>query len=148
MTQSARAVGGTYAGIVTALLLATLVDVRQAGQAGSDGSAGSSGMGDLLLLATTLAILAGLGAVATTFERRTALALYAASIAFLVAGLLTLPVLSAAIEDAEQATGLALGPWIRVGESLMAAILAWAGFWAARRDARPRPGTATGDASS
>ena len=131
-------IGGVYAGIVTALLLATAADLRQAAQGGTDGLARVSGMGDLLLLATTFAILAGLGAVAATYERRRALVLYAASLVFLVAGLLTLPVLSGAIEDAERATGVAIGPWIRIGESILATILAWAGVWASRREAPPQ----------
>jgi hypothetical protein len=139
--RPATLVGGLYASLATLLLGQTVVDVlAAAGALGSDRAA-QPGTADRLLLLTGLAILAGLAASAASAAsaaRGRAPAWFGASVVLLLLGLFVPPLLAGPIGELEQASGHALGPWIRVAIMLLATVLAWAGLWTTRRPTRGR----------
>jgi hypothetical protein len=141
--STARHVGlllvGAYAWIETVLFGAILLDVVRATQV-PDARMGE--VRDALLGIGVLALLTGLGAVAAWWQTRTVSALLLASLALLSVEFLAPALLSQAVRDVEAASGFRIGPWIRLGVSGSASVLAFVGWWvASRRLGRDAAGT-------
>ncbi len=132
MRQPGLSLVGLYAWTVTMAFGATLLDAVYASRIATDSPLILAGVGDFLLGVAALSVLFALAAIAASWELKPARYLLVASLVVVVIGLLTPALLSETIRDAERALGLRVGPWVRLGESGLASILAFIGlraFW-------------------
>jgi hypothetical protein len=88
---------------------------------------------DFLLSFGAMTAVVGVGAVAAAWPSRSARYALLVSLALSVAALLVPSLTSQYVRDAEGATGLPIGPWIRIGVSASASALAFVGFWVSSR---------------
>jgi hypothetical protein len=117
---------GFYAWIVAVSCGAILLDVvyaRLAADVVTD-------VRDLLLGIVAVTIVAGVGAVAAAWTFAAPRYLLLASVVLVVVEPLVPALLSGVVRDAEGALGVAIGPWIRIGGSGLASVLAFFGLWA------------------
>jgi hypothetical protein len=112
-----------YAWLAAVLLGAILLDATWAAGAGEAGGEA----GDLLLGITGLTIVAGIGAVAASWTER-APWLFLVSLLLVVGELLAPALFSQLVPDAQSATGVRIGPWIRLGGIWSASVLALLGL--------------------
>ena len=130
-----RVLVGIYAWTVTLAFGAAVLDVVYAAQLRGGSTAGAGEAADALLGLTALAVLVGVGAIAASWDRKPAVALLVASLAIILVGLPAAALLAGVVGDVEQASGVRVGPWLRLGGGGLASVLAFAGLWASwRRD--------------
>jgi hypothetical protein len=131
---------GLYAWIVAMAFGASLLDVVYAAHVPGDSTVDLGEVSDLLLGITALTVLAAIGAITASWGWKTARYLLVASLVVVVAELLTPAVLSQLVRDAEGGLRISIGPWVRLGESLLASVLAFVGLWQSwRRGCVPAP---------
>ena len=127
MTSRARfLLVGAYVWLVAVCFGGTLVDVAYASVVSGD----PADVRDLLLGLSVMAIVAGIAATTAAWEWGAAGYLLLVSLVLVVGELVAPVFLSGSIIDAEGALGVGLGPWIRLGVSGSASVLAAIGFWA------------------
>jgi hypothetical protein len=99
---------------------------------------------DFLLSFGVMTAVVGIGAVAVAWPSARTRYVLVVSLVLIVAGLLAPALISQAVRDAESATSLRIGPWIRIGVGASASALASVGFWMSSR----APGSDQGRRSS
>jgi hypothetical protein len=128
MRQPGPLLVGLYAWTVTVAFGAVLLDIVDATQVPRSSAAVLAEGSDLLLGLASLTVLAGIGAIAASWEWKPARYLVVASLVVVVAAVLTPAVLSDVIQEAERALGVRVGPWVRLGAGGLASILAFVGL--------------------
>jgi hypothetical protein len=135
MRQLGGLLVGLYVWTVTTMFGATVVDVVYAAQVPGRATGAQAEVADFLLVLAGLTVLAAIAAVAASWEWTPARWPIVASLAFVVLGLVGPALLLDVVREAETASGVRLGPWLRVGFAGLASLLAFLGPWAYWRKA-------------
>ncbi len=133
---------GLYTWIVSTFFGAILLDIVYSNIASSalkpsETATMFSRGADFLLLIGTLAILAAIGAIGSSWSLRSVRNLFIASVLFVVVIEFLAPMLFFSLFQKVQVNlGLNIGPWVRLIASALSSILAFVGLW------KPHPSTA------
>jgi hypothetical protein len=125
---------GLYAWIVSTFFGAILVDVVYSHIASSDLAPSEtrtifSQVADFLLFVSALALLAGIGAIASSWSLASARNVFIASLLFVMLEFMTPMLFFSLLQNAQVNLGLDLGMWIRLIGSALSSILAFVGLW-------------------
>lgn len=135
VSQRRRSLGvGVYAWMTAVAFGMVLIDVSYAANLPAAQGAGAlAEVRDFLLTFGAMTVVVGVGAVAGAWPSGSARYALLASLALIVAELSAPALISQPILDAESATGIHFGAWIRIGVSASASAAAFIGFWVSSR---------------